>query len=207
MPSHPKGSRARVLLSSVFKPFAQDDEYGSRAINPIELYHSQVTREQGPFSLRMFHRSWSLMFLQRNISAPCTVLDFPTRQRFVRELTSHPTTSFSLLFSSANAMRRYRDDPDARVRARVAAEARQLRSGHGAALWAMERFLLQSNPAISVRLRELRLQIEREIGGFSRVIDRVAGPALLWSARREARIPGGRHLEPRTFVDRRNWAR
>ena len=90
MQPHPKGARARVLLSSVFKPFAQDDEFGSRAINPVELYHNQVTREQGPFSLRMFHRTWSLMLLQQNISAPCTVLDFPTRERFVRELTSHP---------------------------------------------------------------------------------------------------------------------
>jgi len=79
----------RVLLSSVFKPFAVDDEFGSRVANPVELYHNQVTREQGPFSLRMFHRTWSLMFLRENISAPCTVLDFPTRERFVRELTSH----------------------------------------------------------------------------------------------------------------------
>ena len=78
----------RVLLTSVFKPFAVDDEFGSRAINPAELYHNQVTREQGPFSLRMFHRTWSLMFLRENISAPCTVLDFPTRERFIRELQS-----------------------------------------------------------------------------------------------------------------------
>ena len=55
-PVHPLGSRARVLLSSVFGPYARDDEYGSRAINPMELYHNQVTREQGVFSLRMFHR-------------------------------------------------------------------------------------------------------------------------------------------------------
>jgi len=89
MQPHPKGIRTRVLLSSVFKPFAQDDEFGSRAINPVELYHNQVTREQGPFSLRMFHRTWSLMLLQRNIAAPCTVLDFPTRQRFIRELCTH----------------------------------------------------------------------------------------------------------------------
>lgn len=89
MQPHPKGTRARVLLSSVFKPFAQDDDYGSRAINPAELYHNQVTRAQGPFSLRMFHRTWSLMLLQQNISAPCTVLDFPTRERFVAELTAH----------------------------------------------------------------------------------------------------------------------
>lgn len=86
---HPKGTRARVLLSSVFKPFAQDDEYGSRVINPVELYHNQVTREQGPFSLRMFHRSWGLMFIHQNISAPCTLLDFPTRERFVEELTEN----------------------------------------------------------------------------------------------------------------------
>ena len=45
--SHPLGSHAKVLLSSVFGPFARDDEYGSRAINPMELYHNQVTRVQG----------------------------------------------------------------------------------------------------------------------------------------------------------------
>jgi len=76
-------------LSSVFGPFGRDDEFGSRALNPIELYHNQVTREQGPFSLRMFHRSWGLMMLQHNIPAPTTVLDFPTREAFVRELRRH----------------------------------------------------------------------------------------------------------------------
>jgi len=78
-----------VLLSSVFGPYAQDDQFGSRAINPMELYHNQVTREQGPFSLRMFHRSWGIMMIQANISAPCTVLDFPTRDIFAHELKSH----------------------------------------------------------------------------------------------------------------------
>jgi radical SAM superfamily enzyme YgiQ (UPF0313 family) len=86
MPSHPKGSRARVLLSSVFGPYARDDEFGSRAINPMELYHNQVTRVQGAFSLRMFHRSWGIMMIQENISAPCTVLDFPSKNDFEKEL-------------------------------------------------------------------------------------------------------------------------
>jgi radical SAM superfamily enzyme YgiQ (UPF0313 family) len=85
-PRHPLGGAARVLLSGVFGPFARDDEYGSRAINPMELYHNQVTRVQGPFSLRMFNRSWGLMFLQANINAPCTLLDFPTLERFEEEL-------------------------------------------------------------------------------------------------------------------------
>ncbi len=84
---HPKGTQARVLLSSVFGPYAQDDEFGSRSINPMELYHNQVTRVQGSFSLRMFHRSWGIMMIQENISAPCTILDFPTRERFAEELS------------------------------------------------------------------------------------------------------------------------
>jgi len=89
MTKHPKGNRARVLLTAVFGPYAQNDEFGSRAVNPMELYHNQVTREQGAFSLRMFHRSWGIMMIQENISAPCTVLDFPTRQAFARELTEN----------------------------------------------------------------------------------------------------------------------
>jgi len=87
--THPKGSDARILLSSVFGPYAQDDEFGSRSINPMELYHNQVTRAQGSFSLRMFHRSWGIMMIQENISAPCSVLDFPTREGFARELTTN----------------------------------------------------------------------------------------------------------------------
>jgi len=89
MTKHPKGTGARILLSSVFGPYAQDDAYGSRTINPMELYHNQVTRAQGAFSLRMFHRSWGLLMIQRNISAPTTVLDFPTRAAFEAELTSN----------------------------------------------------------------------------------------------------------------------
>ena len=81
---HPKGTQARILLSSVFGPYAQDDAFGSRSINPMELYHNQVTRAPGSFSLRMFHRSWGIMLIQANISSPCTVLDFPTRDDFAK---------------------------------------------------------------------------------------------------------------------------
>jgi radical SAM superfamily enzyme YgiQ (UPF0313 family) len=86
---HPKGTRARILLTSVFGPFAQDDEYGSRVINPVELYHNQVTRVQGPFSLRMFHRSWGIMMIQENIAAPSTLLDFPSLPQFIRQIQDH----------------------------------------------------------------------------------------------------------------------
>ncbi|OGX29297.1 MAG: hypothetical protein A3B78_01255 [Omnitrophica WOR_2 bacterium RIFCSPHIGHO2_02_FULL_67_20] len=86
---HPLGSRAKILLTSVFGPYARDDEYGSRAVNPMELYQNQVTRAEGPFSLRMFHRSWGIMLVQTNIGAPCTLLDFPTLDRFISELRSY----------------------------------------------------------------------------------------------------------------------
>jgi radical SAM superfamily enzyme YgiQ (UPF0313 family) len=86
---HPKGLRARVLLTSVFGPYARDDEYGSRTINPMELYQNQVTRFQGAFSLRMFHRSFGLMMIQNNINAPCTLLDFPDLDRFVDEIRTN----------------------------------------------------------------------------------------------------------------------
>jgi hypothetical protein len=79
----------RILLTSVFGPYARDDEHGSRAVNPMELYHNQVTRVQDVFSLRMFHRSWGLMLIQANIQAPSTLLDFPTLERFVEEIRAN----------------------------------------------------------------------------------------------------------------------
>jgi hypothetical protein len=47
--THPRGIRARVLPASVFGPYAQDDEFGSLAIHPMDLYHNQATRSQGAF--------------------------------------------------------------------------------------------------------------------------------------------------------------
>jgi radical SAM superfamily enzyme YgiQ (UPF0313 family) len=86
-PRHPLATRARILLTSVFGPYGQDDEYGSRKINPMELYQNQVTRFQGGLSLRMFHRSFGLMMIQANIDAPCTLIDFPSLERFREEVS------------------------------------------------------------------------------------------------------------------------
>jgi radical SAM superfamily enzyme YgiQ (UPF0313 family) len=85
-PVHKLKSKAKVLLTSVFGPYAQNDEYGSRDINPMELYQNQVTRTQGAFSLRMFHRSFGLMLIQSNLDAPTTLLDFPSLHTFIDEI-------------------------------------------------------------------------------------------------------------------------
>ncbi len=75
----------KVLLSSVFGPFGVDDEYG-RKLNVMELFHNQVTREQGLFSLRMNHPSFGLYLIAENLETPTAVLDFPSLDRFRQEV-------------------------------------------------------------------------------------------------------------------------
>ena len=135
MLTHPKGSRARILLSSVFGPYAQDDEFGSRKINPMELYHNQVTREQGPFSLRMFHRSWGILMIQQNIPAPTTVIDFPTREAFEAELSAHDydIVGISSIIVNVGKVREM-----CRIVRRVAPHATIVVGGHVAAIPGIE---------------------------------------------------------------------
>lgn len=74
-----------LLLTSVFKPFGVDDEFGKKE-NKIELLDNQITREQGIFSLRFFHNSWGLYLLAENINIPTIVLDFPSIKEFIKEI-------------------------------------------------------------------------------------------------------------------------
>jgi radical SAM superfamily enzyme YgiQ (UPF0313 family) len=135
---HPKGSRARILLSSVFGPYAQDDSYGSRKINPMELYHNQVTREQGPFSLRMFHRSWGILMIQQNISAPTTVIDFPTKEAFEAELTAnaYDVVGISSIIVNVGKVREM-----CRIVRRVQPGAQIVVGGHVAAIPGIEKMI------------------------------------------------------------------
>lgn len=75
----------KLLLTSVFGPYAVDDEFG-RKENKMELFHNQITREQGIFSYRFNHSSFGLYFMAENLSTPTTVLDFPSLKRFVAEI-------------------------------------------------------------------------------------------------------------------------
>jgi hypothetical protein len=114
---------------------------------------------------------------------------------------------FRLMHTMMTRWRRYHGDADPRVRARVAVAAAQLRSGYGAALWAMERYLRSTNLAVSARIRTLRKETEREFGVSTAAINRLLGPVLLWSSGRESRrYPAGRPREPRTFIERREVA-
>lgn len=75
----------KILLTSVFKPFGVDNVY-SRKESKIEIYHNQLTKNQGIYSLRSFMSTFGLHAIANNIDAPATVLDFPTLGRFTREI-------------------------------------------------------------------------------------------------------------------------
>ena len=60
--------------------------------NKMELFHNQVTREQGIFSYRFNHGSQGLYFLAENIDMPTRVLDFPTLD-LPAKATSIPSSS------------------------------------------------------------------------------------------------------------------
>ncbi len=75
----------KLLLTSVFGPFGVDDQYGRR-LNVMELFHNQVTREQGLFSLRINHPTFGLYLIAENLDVPTAVLDFPSLERFVKEV-------------------------------------------------------------------------------------------------------------------------
>ena len=93
------------------------------------------------------------------------------------------------------------------VRSFTASLAIRSRTTYDAALWVMEKRLKRTNASVSVRIRELRREIEHEFGGSTRLLRTLMGPFLLWMSKREdKRLARGKTYEPKTFVDRRNWA-
>ena len=74
-----------VLLTTVCRPFGQDGEGDSVG---AELFHAQVTRNQGIFSYRQVIRCWGLDYIAENIETPTVVLHYPSEREFIQEITS-----------------------------------------------------------------------------------------------------------------------
>jgi len=130
------GQRKKILLSGVFGPFGVDDDFGRRE-NIMELFHNQVTREQGLASFRFHHRSFGLYFLAENVDADVTVLDFPTRERFERELRN----GYDIVGISFIAPNFVKAREMARLVRLHAPEAVVVLGGHGAAIEGVERLI------------------------------------------------------------------
>jgi hypothetical protein len=102
--------------------------------------------------------------------------------------------------------KRYKDDPDARVRERFAREMGKLSGVYSSALWAMERQFKKVDGNVSEQIRELREEFKQESGFVSRMLPSVLGPAFLWTTRREERrLARGKTYEPPTILERSNW--
>jgi radical SAM superfamily enzyme YgiQ (UPF0313 family) len=113
---------------------------------------------------------------------------------------------FRLIRTTVAGWRRYRDDLDPRIRERFTQERKAVAANYAAALWAMERYFRRSNAKVSARVREVWLELDRELGGLRRAYNRLVGPVVLWAARREVRrFPRGRVIDPPTSIVRRNW--
>jgi hypothetical protein len=71
----------KVLLSTVTKPFGLENENVM-----AELFHAQVTKAQGIFSLRSVYHGWGLEFIANNLRTPTTLLHYPGERKFIREV-------------------------------------------------------------------------------------------------------------------------
>ena len=120
----------KILLTSVFGPYGVDDEYG-RKENINELFHNQVTREQGLFSLRFNHQSFGLYLMAENINARTTVLDFPSQRRFIRELKRGDYDYVGISFILVNFIKAQRM---ARLVRQLSPRSKIILGGHGASI-------------------------------------------------------------------------
>ena len=148
----------RVLLTSVMKPYGVDDGLG-RKESIMELFHNQVTKAQGVASLRFQHRSFGLHFTAANIEAPATVLDFPTRRQFVRELgKGYEVVGISFIapnFAKAREM--------ARLVRKHLPKARIVLGGHGAAIEGVEELIACDAVARGEGIRWMRAWLGEKV--------------------------------------------
>jgi hypothetical protein len=125
---------------------------------------------------------------------------------FRRDFERNGPSIYRICRTTLEGWKRYKNDADARVRARFTWEARSLRDGYAAALWAMEHHLRKTNPAVAAKIGALRAEVGAEFGFAGRLISSLLGPVLWWSAwREERRLAAGSTYEPDPIIERRNW--
>ena len=136
---------------------------------------------------------------------PSSLLDWAFRRDFERNGPS----IYRICRTTLEGWRRYKNDADPRVRARFAWEARALRGGYAAALWAMEKHLRRTNPGGRARRSASCARKSAASSACSAAsMTGVLGPVPDWTARREARrLAAGETYEPPTIIERRNWTR
>jgi radical SAM superfamily enzyme YgiQ (UPF0313 family) len=125
---------------------------------------------------------------------------------FWRDFERNGPSLFRICRTTFEGWKRHRNHPDLRVRERFEREARSLRRTYAGMLWAMEHRLGRTNRSVSLRIRTLRQELEREFGVLTAAAARILGPVLWWtSLREEKRLAKGHGYEPPTIIERHNW--
>jgi radical SAM superfamily enzyme YgiQ (UPF0313 family)/anti-anti-sigma regulatory factor len=75
----------KLLLTTVFRPFGVDDQYGN-ATTLAEFHHTNLTRAQGIFSIRGANPNLGLHFIAENLQIPTMVIENPSLDEFKQEL-------------------------------------------------------------------------------------------------------------------------
>jgi radical SAM superfamily enzyme YgiQ (UPF0313 family) len=126
---------------------------------------------------------------------------------FWRDFERNGPSLYRMCQTTLAGWRRYKNHPDRRIRERFEMEIEALKSAYSGVLWAMERQLRKTDKAVSQQIRTLRLELALEFGVASRLAAAFLGPLLLWATRREEkRLARGKTYEPKTIIERRNWA-
>ena len=88
----------RVLLTTVYGPLGRPDE--GRTVG-TELFHKQITRAQGIFSVRQVMHAWGLDYIAANLKTPTIVYHYPTLSKFKKEITKIHYTHIGINFVAA----------------------------------------------------------------------------------------------------------
>jgi hypothetical protein len=125
---------------------------------------------------------------------------------FQRDFEVNGPSLYRACRTTLQGWKRYKNDPDPRVRQRFEWEPRSIRTAYSGILWAMERRLRETNEKVSRQICELRKELGAEFGFVTRLTGTLVGPVLFWTSQWEQRRLGrGKTYEPRTFIEHRNW--
>ncbi len=75
----------KLLLTTIFKPFGVDDQYGN-STTLAEFHHTNLTGAQGIFSIRGANPNLGLHFIAENLQIPTVVLENPSLDEFKQQL-------------------------------------------------------------------------------------------------------------------------
>jgi radical SAM superfamily enzyme YgiQ (UPF0313 family) len=119
----------KILLTTVCGPFGVDSDDCTRHVMP-ELFHAQVTRSQGIFSLRSTYISYGLEYIAKNITTPAVVLQYPDMKQFKLELKKgYDYVGISFVITTFEKMKKM-----CRVVKEVSPETKIILGGYGTML-------------------------------------------------------------------------